>query len=187
MKFRRIWLPKAGKHPGKYGITECTEPLTLDRLTARLVIGSVVFIGVTSAVLGIWWNSPKNAVPLKVEATQLSARNAQQDAVDVKSKSVMLDPPMRGTLGYPSSLPTPELAIKAPPESPYLPPPVRKPAVRRSGTESEARGWRFPRRLSAVAQNPGHVRDGKRKWPKAFIEYLDAHQDFLKKTLRPGK
>jgi hypothetical protein len=187
MKFNRIWLPKAEKRPAKDDITECAEPLTVDRLTARLAIGSVVFIVVTSAVLAILWDSSKKSVPLKMDAAQLSAQLAQQDAVDVKSKSVMLDPPVRGTLGYLSSLPTPELAIKAPPASPDQPALVKKPAAQRFGTESEARWWRFPHRLSAAAQKPGHVRDSKRKWPKAFIDYLEAHQDFLRETLRPGK
>lgn len=186
MKFSRIWLPKREKHPDKDGITECAEPLTLDRLTARLAIGGVVLIGVTSAVLGILWDSPKKTVPLKVDAAQLSAQRTQQDPLDVKSKSAMFDAPMRGSLGYPSSLPTPGLVINAPPASPDQPPPVRKPTVRRSDTESEAREGRFPRRLSPAAQKPTYVRDGNRKWPKAFVTYLDAHRDFLR-TLRHGE
>jgi hypothetical protein len=51
---------------------ECKEPLCLDRLTARLAIGGLVFIGVSSAVLGILWDGPKKGVSFKVDSTHRS-------------------------------------------------------------------------------------------------------------------
>ena len=137
------------------------------------VCAAIILIGMTSAMLG-------GAPPIKSEAprpdtAELNAHTLQ-DAVGVESKPTSMDPPVRSTSGYASLLPTPGSLIKGFPGSPYQPPVTSKPVLRRFGTESDVRGRRFHRKLSAV-DNWG----SKRKWPKAFVLYLEAHQKFLRK------
>ena len=150
------WSPKLkpGKQPGEDCIIECKEPVPLDRLTAMLAIGGLVFIGVTSAVLGILWDGPKKGASLKLDATQLNAQHVQQDAVDVESKSGNLAPPTRSTSGYPSSILTQELVINDPPRTTDQTPPLTtKPTLREADTDSDGRELHHLRsgRLSAAA------------------------------------
>ncbi|MGA8657707.1 MAG: hypothetical protein WB586_16300 [Chthoniobacterales bacterium] len=189
MKYVVRWSPKfePGKQPGKDGIIECTEQLPWDRFAAMVAMGGLILIGMTIAILAISSARPKNRIARKPDTAQLNAPRMQQDAVDIGSKPANLDPLASSTSGYPSPLPTQGLVIKDPSGSPYEPPLTRKPALRRFVTKSDTREWRFQRHLSAVVQKPGYARDNKRKWAKAFIMYLEAHRDFLRKIQRPSE
>jgi hypothetical protein len=105
MKCGGDWLAKGGKQPGKDGITERTQPIFLNRLTTMLGIGSLVFIGVTSAALGILWDGPKEAMRYRLNASELSVEITRHTVAVVESKPPILDPPARITSSYPSSIP----------------------------------------------------------------------------------
>lgn len=178
---------KPGKQLGKDGIIECTQTPPPNRLAALVAIGVLILIG-TGAILGILDVLPKKDVTHQLDAPVLKVQNMPQDAATVESKPANADLPATSSSGYPSSLPMQQpLMVEGLPGSPYQPPLTRKPALRRFGTESDARGWRFRRQIYAVAQKPGNARDSKRKWPKAFIMYLEAHPDFLRKILRTSQ
>src|SRR5215469_13151827 len=104
-----------GKQPSEGCIAESKEPIPLDRLTAMLAIGTLVFIGVTGAVLGILWDGPKNGASLKPGANQPKVQHEQLAITDVGLKPAILDPPARNTSGFPSSMPTQDLVTKDPP------------------------------------------------------------------------
>lgn len=176
---------KPGKQPGKDGIIECTQTPPPNRLAALVAIGVLILIG-TGAVLGILDLLPKKDVTHQLDAPVLKVQNMPQDAIAVESKPANDDQPATSTSGYPSSLPMQHLLIKGLPESSYQPLLTRKPALRRFGPDSATRGWRFQRQLADVARKPDYARD-KRKWPKAFVMYLEAHQDFLRKILRTSQ
>ena len=125
---------------------ECKEPLCLDRLTARLAIGGLVFIGVSSAVLGILWDGPKKGVSFKVDSTPPKLQHIQQSAVDVESKSAKLGSPARSTSGYLSSIVSQGVVVTGVPESiDQTPPLTAKPTLRGVGAESDAREGRHLR------------------------------------------
>ena len=136
------WAPKLkpGKQLGEDCITEGKEPLSLDRLTARLAIGGLVFVGVTSAVLGILWDGPKRGVSIKVDSTQPNSQHIQQGAVDVASKSANLGSPARSTSSHPPSIASQGVGLTAVPGSiDQTPLPTAKPTVRGIKAESDAR------------------------------------------------
>lgn len=105
-------MAKRGKQPDKDGITERTEPIILDHLTTMLGIGSLVLIGVISAVLWVLWDGPRKAVGHRLHASELNVQNTRHDVAFVESKPAILDPPAGPTSGYPSSIPTQEVVIK---------------------------------------------------------------------------
>jgi hypothetical protein len=174
---------KTGKQPAKDGIIECTQIPPPNRLADLVGIGFMILIG-TGAILGILDALPKKDVTHQLDAPVPKVQNMPQDAAAVESKAANADLAATGTSGYPSSLPIQSLLIEGLPGSPYQAPLTRKPALRRFGPDSHARGWRLQRELADVAQKLGYARDSKRKWPKAFIMYLEAHRDFLRKIRR---
>ena len=130
-----------GKQPSEDCIVESKEPIPLDRLTAMLAIGSLVFIGVTGAVLGVLWDGPKKGVLLKPGANQPKVQQEQLAVADVELKPAILDPPARITSGFPSSIPTQDLATKDAPRSIDQTPPLRtKPTLKESDAGSDRRG-----------------------------------------------
>jgi len=129
-----------GKQPSEDSIVESKEPIPLDRLTAMLAIGSLVFIGVTGAVLGILWDGPKKGVLLKPGANQPKVQQEQLAVADVELKPAILDPPARNTSGFPSSIPAQDLVTKGPPRSIDQTPPLRtKPTLKESDADSDGR------------------------------------------------
>ena len=163
---------------------EGTEQLPLSRLAAMAVIGVLILIGLTSAILAISGARPKKSVARKVDTAELKTQNIQPGAVGVSSTPATLDPPARNTSGYPSSIPTQGVVLAGLPGSLYqTPPPTRKPALRRVGTESDATG-RSKRQLSAGIRKSGAAPRSKKQWPKAFERYLEAHRDYLRAILR---
>ena len=140
MKCGGDWLAKGEKQPGKDGITERIQPIFLNRLKTMLGIGSLVFIGVTSAVLGILWDGPKKGVSLKPGANQPKVQQEQLAAADLELKPAILDPPARNTSGFSSSIPTQDLVPKDPPRSIDQTPPLRtKPTLKESDADSDRR------------------------------------------------
>jgi uncharacterized protein (DUF1330 family) len=67
------------------------------------------------------------------------------------------------------------------------PPVTKKSAPRRFDIESYARERRVKPQFSVAAQKSRYARYSKRKSPKAFIMYLEAHQDLLRKIQRGGQ
>ena len=146
---------------------KCKEPTHLHRLTTVLAIASLVFIGVTSAALGILWHGPKKGVSLKLDATRLNAQHVQQDAVDVESKSGNLTSPTRSTSGYPSSILTQGVVVTGLPGSiDQTPPLTTKPTLRGFGAESDGREWRATRRHTEAASP--HTKKRRRRADSSF-------------------
>jgi hypothetical protein len=114
MKSVTRWSPKLrpGKQPGKDDIVECKEELPPDRIGAALAIGSLATICVTIAILLLWDIRRDKDAGRSQDSATLDAQETQQKAGDVESKPTRLDPPVRSTSSYPSSLPTPGLVIK---------------------------------------------------------------------------
>lgn len=156
MKPSGVWLPKGGKQRVKDGITECMERLTLSRLTAVLAIGSLVFIGVTSAFLGVLWDGPKKVATLKLGTAELNGQRPQQDAVDTGSKCGSLGP-ARSTSGYPffdtdSSKPPQDVVPAGLPGSvDQTPSLATKPTLSGFGSESDAKKLRATRQHNEAA------------------------------------
>lgn len=135
------WAPKLkpGNQPGEDCIGERKEPLSLDRLTARLAIGGLAFIGVTSAVLGILWDGPKRGISFKVDSAQPKPPHIQQSAVDAGSKSGDPGSPARSTSGDLSSMASQGVVLTGVLGSiDQTPPPTAKPTLRGVGAESDA-------------------------------------------------
>jgi hypothetical protein len=174
---------KPGKQPGKDDIVECKKQPSLDRLAAIIAIGALS-IGMLSAILAI--SGPrlkKNATP-KLDAAGPNVQNTQQ-AVAVGSKATDLNQPAKSASGYPSSVSTQGVVLKGLPGSLDQTPPLTKKSVpRRFDTESYARERHIKPQFSVVAQNSGYAPYSKRNWPKAFIMYLEAHQNLLRKIQR---
>jgi hypothetical protein len=133
---------------------KCKEPTPLHRLTTMLAIASLVFIGVTSAVLGTLWDVPKKGASLKLDANQPKVQHKLQAAVDVELTPAIPERSVGSTSGYPSSIPTQELVINDPPRTTDQTPPLTtKPILREADTDSDARERHHLRsgRLSAAA------------------------------------
>src|SRR5215831_12412435 len=126
----------------------------------------------------------KKEVTGKLDRTQLNIQNVRQDTVAVDSRPTSPEPVLRPISDDPSSPPTQSTVIGGLRGGSFEPSATGKPAPRRLGTESDVRGWRFRRQYTDAAQKTGPPQENKRKWPKAFIMYLDAHQDYLRKILR---
>ena len=148
---------------------KCEEPPPLHRLTTMLAIASLVFIGVTSAVLGILWDGPKKSASLKLDAPLLKA----QAALGPQLKPAILDPPARSTSGYPSSRPTQEPVINDPPRATNQTPALTtKPTLKEADADSDARErhhLRSTRRLSEAASPNMKKRHRRSRSPFADI------------------
>jgi hypothetical protein len=182
------WTPrlKSGKQLGKDDIVECKQQLSLDRLAAIVAIG-VLLIGMSGAILAISGPRLRKNAPPKLDAAGSNVQNTQQ-AVAVGSKATDLNQPAKSTPGYPSSASTQGIVLKGLPGSLDQTPPVtKKSAPRRYDIESYARERRVKPQSSVVAQKSRYARYSKRKSPKAFIMYLEAHQDLLRKIQRGGQ
>ena len=180
------WSPKLkpGKQPGKDDIVECKEQLPLSRIAAMVAIGVLMLIG-TGAILAISGPRLKKNVTPKLDAAEPNVQDMRQDSVGVGSKPTDLDSPVRNAPGYPSSVLTQGVVLKGLPGSLEETPPLTKKSVpRRFGTESSARERRIKRQVSVVAQKSGYAPYSKRKWPKAFLMYLEAHKNLLRKIQR---
>ena len=187
MKPSEVCLPQGGKQPGKEGIVGSIEPPPRNLLADIVSVVVLLLIG-AGAILAISGTLQEKAATRQQDPAELNTQNMRQETVNVGSRPANLDPAMRTISDDASSLPTQDLVIKGLPGSPYQTPSLaRKRVLRRLGTEPDARGWRFQHQLSAMAQKLGYARDSKRKWPKAFIKYLEAHQDFLRKIRRPSE
>ena len=179
------WAPKLkpGKQTGKDDIVECKEQVPLSRFAAMVSVGVLILIG-TGAILAISGTRPKKIATGKPDVTELNAQHIHQNAVVVESKPANLDPPVRSTSGYASSLPTQAVVLPGLPGSLYQTPPLtRKPALRRFVTKMDATG-RSRRQLSTGTQKSGSVPYSKNEWPKAFVRYLEAHRDYLRAVMR---
>jgi len=139
---------------------------------------------IATGILAISDALQKKGVTSKLDPTELNVQNVRQDTVEVESRPTNPEPALRPISDDPSSPPTQSTVIGGLPGGPFEPSATGKPAPRRLGTESDLRGWRFHRQFSDVAQKPGHPQENKTKWPKAFIMYLEAHQDYLRRILR---
>jgi hypothetical protein len=187
MKSIERWSPKLkpGKQPGKDDIVECKEQVPLSRLAAMVAIGVLILIG-TGAILAISGARPNKSVARKLNTAELKAQNRRAGAVDVGSTPATLNPPARSTSDYASSTPTQGVVLTGIPGSLYQTLPLaRKPALRRFDTETDSTR-RSKRQLSAGVQKSGSVSSGMKKWPKAFVRYLEAHRDYLKAILGYG-
>jgi len=182
MKHSEVWLPKGRTQSGKDGIIECRQKPAWNWL-ADMVSISVLILTATG-ILAISDALQKKGVTGKLDPTQANIQNVRQDTVAVDSRPANPEPALRPISDDPSSPPTQSAVIRGLPGSSFEPSATGKPAPRRLGTESNLRGWRFHRQFSDVTQKPGHPQENKRKWPKAFIMYLGAHQSFLRKILR---
>jgi hypothetical protein len=186
MKYSGVGLPKGGKQPGKDGIVECKVLPPRNLLADIVSIGVLLLIG-AGAILAISDDLPKKDATRPLESAELNGQNVRQETVDVGPEPPNLELAIRTISTDASSILTQDPAIKGLPGSPYQPSLTSKPAPRRLGTELDVRGRHFHRQLSAVAQKPGHPLDKKGKWPKAFIMYLEAHRDLLRKILRQSE
>jgi hypothetical protein len=175
MKSVERWSPKlkAGKQPGKDDIVECKEQVPLSRFAAMVAIGVLILIG-TGAILAISGTRPKKIATGKTDVTELNAQHIHQNAVVAESKPANLYPPERVTSEPVFSPPTQDLAIKGLPGSPYQPPPTRK----------RARDRKFQHQFFVFAQKSSSGPNSKMHWPKAFIMYLEAHQEYLRAILK---
>ena len=182
MKPSEVWLLKGGKHSGKDGAIECTQKRPWNWLADMVWIG--VLILTATGILAISDALQKKGVTGKLDPTQANIQNLRQDTVAVDSRPTNPEPALWPISDDPSSPPTQSTVIGGLPGNSFEPSARGKPASRRLGTKSDVRGWHFHRQFSAVAQKPGHPQENKRKWPKAFIIYLEAHQSFLRKILR---
>src|SRR6516162_3012897 len=182
MKRSEVWLPKGGTHSARDGVIECTQKRPWNWLVDIVWIG--VLILTATVILAISGVLQKKGVTGRLDPTERNVQNVRQDTVEVNSKPLAPEPGLRPILDDPSSPPIQSAVIRGLPGSSFEPSATGKPASRRLGTESDVRGWRFHRQFSDVAQKPGHPQGSKRKWPKAFIMYLEAHQSFLRKILR---
>ena len=126
----------------------------------------------------------KKGVTSKLDPTELNVQNVRQDTVAVESRPTNPEPALRSISDDPSSPPTQSTVIGGLPESPFEPSATGKTAPRHLGTESDVRGLHFHRQFSDVDQKLGPPQENKRKWPKALILYLEAHQDYLRRILR---
>src|SRR6516164_925057 len=185
MKPSEVWLPKGRTHSGRDGVIECTQKWPWNWLAAIVWIG--VLILTATGILAISDALQKKGVTGKLDPTQLNVQNVRQDTVAVDSRPTNSEPALRPISHDPSSPPTQSTVIGGLPVRSFEPSATGKPAPGRLGTESDLRGWHFHRQFSDVAQKPGHRQENKRKWPKAFIIYLEAHQSFLRKMLRHGE
>jgi hypothetical protein len=175
---KSIGLPKL-----KSGKESSTEPPPRNLLADIASIGVFLLIGM-GAILAISDALPKKGATREPDPAALNAQNMREDTVDVGSRPANLDPPVRTISDDPSSPLTQDPVIRGLPGSPYHPPPTRKPVLRRFGTESDASERLVQRQFSMAARRPRFTPDSKRKWPKAFIMYLEAHQNYLRKLRR---
>lgn len=171
-----IGLPKV-----KFEKGSGTEALLLTWLATIAGICLLMLIA-TGAILAIWEDLAKKSETHKADAAQLNVRKMQQGAVAIASTPANSDLRATSTSGYPSSLTTEDLAIKGLPGGPHQV--TRKRTPRRFGTESDEKDRRLRSHLSVVARKSGYGPDWKSKWPKAFVIYLEAHQNYLRKILR---
>src|SRR6516164_2925629 len=182
MKPSEVWLRKGRTHSGRDGAIECTQKRPWNWLADMVWIG--VLILTATGILAISDALQKKGVTGKLDPTQANIQNLRQDTVAVDSRPTNPEPALRPISDDPSSPPTQSTVTGGLPGSSFEPSATGKPAPRRLGTESNLRGWRFHRQFSDVTQKPGHPQENKRKWPKAFMMYLEAHQSFLRKILR---
>ena len=180
---------QGGKQPGKEDSIELPPrdlPADILSIVALLLIG-------TGLIVNILGGLPKKNVAPKVNTAQLNAQTTEQRPVETKPEPAPFDPTARSTSGYRSSLPSPSLVIKGLPGShfqepslvikgfpgsPYQPPVTSTPALRRFAPASDAK------QRSAMGKKPAEHRHSTRKWSKAFILYLEAHEKDLRKILR---
>ena len=179
MKPSEVWLPKGRTHSGRDGVIECTQKRPWNWLADIVSIG--VLILTAAGILAVSDALQKKGV---TNPTELDVQNVRQDTVEVDSRPTNPEPALRPISDDPSSPPIQSAVIRGLPGSSFEPSATGKPAPRRLGTESNLRGWRFHRQFSDVAQKPGHPQENRRKWPKAFTMYFEAHQSFLRKILR---
>ena len=175
-------MPKGRTHSSRDGVIECRQKPPWNWLADIASIG--VLILTATGILAISDALQKKGVTGKLDPTQMNIQNARQDTVAVDSRPANPEPALRPISDNPSLPPTQSTVIRGLPGGSFEPSATGKPAPRRLGTESGVRGWRFHRQFSDVAQRPGHPQENKRKWPKQFIMYLEAHQSFLRKILR---
>ena len=180
MKRSEVCLLQGGKQPGKEG---SVEPPPRNLLADILSIAVLLLIG-TGLIVNILGGLPKKNVAPKLDTAQLNAQTTQQTPVETKPEPALFDPTARSTSGYPSSLPKPSLVIKGLTGSPYQPPVTSRPALRRFGPESDARGWSSHPQRSAAGKKSTENLESTRTWPKAFILYLEAHENDLRKIQR---
>jgi hypothetical protein len=173
-----IGLPKVKSKKGSG-----TEALRRTWLAPIVAIGLLMLIA-TGAILAIWEDLAKKSETHKVDAAQLNVRKMQQDAVAIESTPAKSDLRATSTSDDPSSLTTEDLVIEGLLGGPDRLPVTRKRTPRRFGTESDEKDRRFRSHLSVVARKSGYGPDWKSKWPKAFVIYLEAHQNYLRKILR---
>jgi hypothetical protein len=178
---------KPGKGSDQEGNRESREPaapqLPPDPSSAVLVIGSLVSICVTIAILIISdIRQAKDAIR-EPDAAELNAENTQQQFIGVQSEPFRLDDVhMRITPHGVSSLPTQTAVIKSLPGSPY-----RTPVLRRSDTEWDTRERGIERQLSAVTQRPGSAPESKEERLKALMTYPERYRDNLRNVRRHSK
>jgi hypothetical protein len=189
MKLNEVCLLQGGMRPGKADSIELPPrdlPADILSIVALLLIG-------TGLIVNILGGLPKKNVAPKADTAQLNAQTTEQRPVETKPEPALFDPTARSTSGYRSSLPSPSLVIKGFPGShfqepssvikgfpgsPYQPPVTSTPALRRFAPASDAK------QRSAVGKKPAENRHSTRKWPKALISYLGAHQNGVRKILR---
>ena len=140
-----------------------------------VAIGVLILIG-TGSILAISGARPKKVATDKPDLAELNAQHIHQNAVVVESKPANLGPPERVTSEQVSSPVTQDLTIKGLPGSAYQPPPTRK----------RARDRKFQHQFSVSAQKSRSGPNSKMHWPKAFVMYLEAHQEYLRAILRHG-
>jgi hypothetical protein len=173
-KPNEVCLSQGGEQPGK---EESIELPPRNLLADILSIGVLLLIG-TGLIVDILGGLPKRSVAPKLDTAQLYAQTTEQRPVETKSEPALFGPTARSTSGYASLQPTPSLVIKGLPGSPYQPPVTSKPALRRFASESDAK------QRSSTGKKSAENRGSTRKWPKAFILYLEAHEKDLRKVLR---
>ena len=171
MNFIVRWAPEAkpAEQPDKNAIVGRTKSARQNLLAGIVSIGLLMLI--TGAILGILDPLPKKGATRHLESAYVNAQNVRQGALDVGSRPASLDRPETITSDDAFSTLPQGAVTRGLPVSPYQPPLTTKPA-------------RGQHRLSAMIQKPRHTQNTKTRWPKAFIMYLDAHHDYLKKILR---
>ena len=173
------------------GNRESREPaapqLPPDRLYVALVIGSLVSIFVTMAILIIWDIRSNEDTTGEPDVTELNAENMQQPLVGLQSEPFRPDDaPMRITPRWGSSLPQ-SAVIRGLPGMPDWAPLTRGPALVRFDTEWDARERGIEAQLSAAAQSSRSAPESKKKRLKGLTMYLELGRDYLRNVRRHSK